>query len=156
MVEIEKAIQGIANFCLTKSRMEVLKNKQNVTIINDCYNASYESVKAALEYLSSIKANQKIAVLGDVLELGEYSQEMHQKMGEEVVKNNIDILVTVGIEAKTIASTVKNSTKNIKVYSFENNADASNLLKELMKENDVILVKASHGMHFEEIVDSIK
>jgi len=155
-IEIEKAIQGIANFCLTKSRMEVLKNKQNVTIINDCYNASYESVKAALEYLSSIKANQKIAVLGDVLELGEYSQEMHQKMGEEVIKNNIDILVTVGIEAKTIASTVKNSTKNIKVYSFENNADASNLLKELMKENDVILVKASHGMHFEEIVDSIK
>ena len=155
-IEIEKAIQGIANFCLTKSRMEILKNKQNVTIINDCYNASYESVKAALEYLSSINANKKIAVLGDVLELGEFSQEMHRKMGQEVVKNNIDILIIVGEEAKIIASTVKNSAENIVVNSFDNNADASNLLKELMEENDVILVKASHGMHFEEIVDSIK
>lgn len=155
-IEIEDAIQGIANFSLTKSRMEILKNKENATIINDCYNASYESVKAALEYISSIDANQKIAVLGDVLELGEFSKQMHQKMGEEVVKNNIDILVTVGVEAKTIASTVKNSTENIKVYSFDNNVDASNLLKEKMKENDVILVKASHGMHFEEIVDIIK
>ena len=155
-IEIEKAIQGIANFSLTKSRMEILKNKQNVTIINDCYNASYESIKAALEYISSINSNKKIAVLGDVLELGEYSQEMHQKMGEEVVKNDIDILITVGTEAKIIANTVKNSTENIEVHSFDNNIDASNLLKELMEENDVILVKASHGMHFEEIVEAIK
>jgi len=155
-IEIEKIIQGISNFSLTKSRMEILKNEKNVTIINDCYNASYESVKAALEYLSSVNANKKIAVLGDVLELGEFSQKMHQKMGEEVVNNNIDLLVTVGKEAKTIANTVKNKAENIEVYSFENNVDASNLLKKLMKENDVILIKASHGMHFEEIVDSIK
>ena len=56
----------------------------------------------------------------------------------------------------TIANTVKNKSENIKVYSFDNNEDASKLLKEKMQENDVILVKASHGMHFEEIVDSIK
>ena len=155
-IEIKKAIQGIENFSLTKSRMEILKNKQNVTIINDCYNASYESVKAALEYLSSINANKKIAVLGDVLELGKYSQEMHQKIGEEVVKNHIDILITVGKEAKIISSTVKNSEENIEVYSFDNNVDASNLLKELMEENDAILVKASNGMCFKEIIDSIK
>ena len=91
-----------------------------------------------------------------MLELGEFSQKMHQKMGEEVVKNNIDILITVGKEAKIIANTVKSSTENIEVYSFENNQDASNLLKELMKEKDVILIKASHGMHFEEIVEYIK
>ncbi len=155
-IEIEKAIEGIAKFSLTKSRMEILKNKQNVTIINDCYNASYESIKAALEYLSSINANKKIAVLGDVLELGKYSQEMHQKIGEEVVKNNVDILITVGKEAKIVTNTVKNSTENIEVYSFDNNIDAINLLRELMKENDVVLVKASLGMNFKEIVDSIR
>ena len=155
-IEIGKIIQGISNFSLTKRRMEILKNENNTTIINDCYNASYESVKAALEYVSSLKANRKIAVLGDVLELGEFSQEMHQKMGEEVINNKIDILVTVGKEAKTIANTVKNKEENIQIYSFDNNEDASNLLKGLLKENDVVLVKASHGMHFEEIVDSIK
>jgi len=155
-IEIGKIIEGISSFSLTKSRMEILKNERNATIINDCYNASYESVKAALEYVSSLNANKKIAVLGDVLELGEFSRKMHGQMGEEVVKNNIDILITVGKEAKIIANTVKDKTEKIAVYSFENNQDASNLLKEQMKENDVVLIKASHGMHFEEIVEAIK
>ena len=155
-IEPEKIIEGISKFSLTKRRMEIIRNKNNVTIINDCYNASYESVKAALEYLSSISANRKIAVLGDVLELGEFSKQMHQKMGEEVINNNIDILVTVGKEAKAIAELVKDKSKKIEVYSYDNNIDASNLLREIMKENDIILVKASNGMHFEEIVESIK
>lgn len=155
-IEIEKIIEGISKFSLTKRRMEIIKNKNNVTIINDCYNASYESVKVALEYLSNTKTNRKIAVLGDVLELGEFSKQMHKKMGEEVVNNNIDILVTVGNEAKFIANKVKSENKNILVYSFDNNVDASNLLKEIMQENDIVLVKASNGMHFEEIVDAIK
>ena len=155
-IEIEKIIQGIASFSHTKSRMEILKNEKNVTIINDCYNASYESVKAALEYIFSIDANRKIAVLGDVLELGEFSSKMHEKMGEEVVKNNIDILITVGMDAKIIANTVKSKTDKIKVYSFENNVEAINLLKQQMMNNDVILVKASNAMNFKEIVGAIK
>ena len=155
-IEIEKIIEGISSFSLTKRRMEILKKQDNITIINDCYNASYESVKAALEYVSSLKSNRKIAVLGDVLELGKFSQEMHQKIGEEVIKNNVDILITVGKEAKIIAGTVKSKNENIQVYSFDDNQNASSLLKELMKENDIILIKASNGMHFEEIVDSIK
>lgn len=155
-IDIQDIIKGILNFSLTKRRMEIIKNKSNVTIINDCYNASYESVKAALEYVSSLKANKKIAVLGDVLELGEFSKKMHQDIGEEVINNNIDVLITVGKEARTIANTVKNKNEEIKVYSFDNNLDASNLLNKLMKENDVILIKASNGMHFEEIVEAIK
>jgi len=154
-IEMEKIIEGISNFSLTKRRMEIIKNKQNVTILNDSYNASYESVKAALEYLSSIKANRKIAVLGDVLELGKFSKQMHEKMGEEVVKNNINILVTVGTEAKIIADMVKKENKEIFVYSFDNNQAAITLIKEQMKEDDVILIKASNSMKFEEIVDSI-
>ena len=155
-IEMEKIIEGISNFSLTKSRMEIIKNSNDIIIINDCYNASYESVKAALEYVSSLESNRKIAVLGDVLELGEFSKQMHQKMGEEVVNNNIDILITVGAEAKTIADTVKNKSKSIEVYSFNNNQDASNLLKQIMRENDAVLVKASNGMHFDEIVEYIK
>jgi len=155
-IEMEKIIEGILNFSLTKRRMEIIKNKVNATIINDCYNASYESVKAALEYLSSLNSNRKIAVLGDVLELGEFSKQMHQNMGEEVINNNIDILVTVGNEGKIIADTIKEKSKKIEVYSFDNNMGAIDLLKEKMKENDVILIKASNGMHFDEIVEEIK
>lgn len=155
-IEMEKIIEGISNFSLTKRRMEIIKNSNNVTIINDCYNASYESIKAALEYVSSLKSNRKIAVLGDVLELGEFSKQMHQNIGEEVINNNIDILVTVGKEAKIIADTVKDKSKDIELHSFDKNQDASKIIKEKIKENDVILVKASNGMHFEEIVEAIK
>lgn len=155
-IEIEKIIEGISEFSLTKRRMELIKNSKNATIINDCYNASYESVKAALEYIKELKSNRKIAVLGDVLELGEFSKQMHQKIGEEVINNNIDILITVGQEAKTIAKTVTDNKRNIKVYSFDNNQEASKLLKNEIRENDIILVKASNGMHFEKIVETIK
>lgn len=155
-IDMQDIIKGISNFSLTKRRMEIIKNNRNITIINDCYNASYESIKAALEYLNSLTAKRKIAVLGDVLELGEFSKEMHQKIGEEVINNKIDILITVGKEARTIADTVINRNTKIQVHAFNNNVEAINLLKEQMKEEDVMLVKASNGMHFEEIVEGIK
>ena len=154
-IDMQDIIKGISNFSLTKRRMEIIKNDKNITIINDCYNASYESVKAALEYLNSLTAKRKIAVLGDVLELGKFSNEMHQKIGEEVINNKIDILVTVGKEAKVIADIVKNKDKKVQVYSFNDNVEAINLLKEHIKENDIVLIKASNGMHFEEIVEGI-
>ena len=74
----------------------------------------------------------------------------------KIIKNKINILITVGKEAKAIANTVKDKNVEMVVYSFDNNIDAINLIKKYMKENDVILVKASNGMHFEEIVDGIK
>ena len=155
-IDMENIIKGISQFSLTKNRMEVIKTKNNITVINDCYNASYESIKAALEYLNSLQAERKIAVLGDVLELGEYSKQMHEKIGEEVLKNSVDILITVGKEAETVSNVVKNKSKNIQVHSFEENIQAINLLKELLTEKDVVLVKASNGMHFKEIVEAIK
>jgi len=153
-IEMENIIKGISNFILTKRRMEIIKNSVGATIINDCYNASYESTKAALEYISSLNQNRKIAVLGDVLELGEYSKQMHKKIGEEVVKSNVDILITVGIEAKEIANVAKNA--KLEVYSFNENMQAINVLKEKMKNEDVILIKASNAMNFIEIVEAIK
>jgi len=153
-IEMENIIKGISNFILTKRRMEIIKNSVGATIINDCYNASYESTKAALEYISSLNQNRKIAVLGDVLELGEYSKQMHKKIGEEVVKSNVDILITVGIEAKEIANVAGNA--KLEVYSFNENMQAINVLKEKMKNEDVILIKASNAMNFIEIVEAIK
>lgn len=154
-IEMQDIIKGILNFSLTKRRMEIIKNSKNATIINDCYNASYESIKAALEYINSLQENRKIVVLGDVLELGKFSKQMHQMIGEEVIRNNIDILVTVGKEAKISAEIVKEKSK-AEVYAFNNNKDAINVLKEKIQKNDIILIKASNGMHFEEIVEAIK
>ena len=152
-IPIEDIKRGIEKFELTKSRMEVLKTKSNYTIINDCYNANYDSMKAAIEYLSKTTANRKIAVLGDMLELGEYSNELHKKVGEEVAKNKIDILVTVGEMGKVISNTAKEA--GIVVYQCENNQNAIDTINSIVKPEDVVLVKASNGMKFKEIVEGL-
>ena len=155
-IQIEEIIKGISEFKLTKRRMEVIKNSDNITIINDSYNASYESMRAALEYVSKVDANKKIAVLGDVLELGEFSKQMHENIGEEVVKNNIDILITVGEEAKNISSkAIELGMNKESIYHIESNDKAANLIKQIAKQGDIVLVKASNGMHFDEIVSFI-
>ncbi|MBO5412974.1 MAG: UDP-N-acetylmuramoyl-tripeptide--D-alanyl-D-alanine ligase, partial [Clostridia bacterium] len=102
-IETDKIIDGIKKFELTKRRMDITKLENGVTIINDCYNANFDSMKAALEYLGKIQDRRKIAVLGDMLELGDYSKKLHEMVGIEVAKNNIDILITVGNDAKYIA-----------------------------------------------------
>ena len=129
--------------------------KDNIKVINDSYNASYDSMKAALEVMGKKEANRKIAVLGNMLELGKYTKELHEKVGEEVVKNKIDILITVGEYAKAIADKAKSQgMKNI--FKFENIDEASKFIKENMKKGDLILLKASNSMNFSKILENIK
>ena len=143
---------GIKKFELTKKRMEISKIKDNVTIINDSYNASFDSMKAALKYLKDIEGERKIAVLGDMLELGSYAEDLHRKVGEEFNKNNIDVLVTVGELSKNINNVV-NTKEN---YHFENNKKAEEFLNKELKQGDIALFKASNGMKFFEIIEKLK
>ena len=157
-IEIEKIIEGIRKFELTKRRMEVIKSAIGATIINDTYNASYDSVKAALEYIHSVSGNKKVAILGDMLELGEYETKMHEKVGEEVIKNKIDVLITVGNASSNIVKRVLElgGMNNVRIYECKNNEEAIRIANEELEEGDIALVKASKGMHFEEIVEKIK
>lgn len=155
-IKTDMIIDGIEKFELTKRRMDISKLENGVTIINDCYNANFDSMKAAIEYLGKLKNRRKIAVLGDMLELGEFSRELHEKVGEEVAKNGIDILVTVGEEAKFIASAARKSQmKQENIVESDSNIDAIKVIKNIIRENDTILFKASNGMHFDEIIKGI-
>ena len=150
----EKIKQGIAEFELTKKRMDIKKLENGAILINDSYNASYESMKASLEYLQNYTGTRKIAVLGDMFELGEFSEELHKKVGEEVAKRNIDILICAGEASKFIIEEAEKSSK-IKTYFFNNNDEiVENLCQELRK-GDVVLVKASNGMKFFEICQKL-
>ena len=153
-IEPEKIIQGIANFKLTAKRMDFKKLRNGAIVLADYYNASYDSMKSALEVVRDYKAKRKIAVLGDMLELGEFSEKLHKDVGTEVYKNKIDILITVGELAKYIAKTAKELGIN-EIYQCENNVDAANILNHKIKEGDLILLKASNGMHFGEILERI-
>ena len=155
-ISIDEIKKGIEKFELTKNRMEIIK-KENITIINDCYNASFDSMKAGIEYLKAQNAERKIAILGDMLELGKFSKELHEKVGKIVQENKIDILITVGKEAENIAnSAVKFGMNKKNIFKFDNNLNAIEKIKQLMNDNDIILVKASNGMNFKEIVEEIR
>lgn len=153
----ENIIKGIETFTLTKNRMEIDKIKDNVTVINDAYNASYDSMKAAIEYLQNLPGNRKIAVLGDMFELGEFAEEIHRKVGIEVFTHKIDVLVTVGELAKYIADEVKYlGMPKEKVIAVDTTKEAIEYLNKNLAKDDVVLLKAAHGMNFVEIYNGIK
>jgi len=153
-IKIEKIINGIKYFELTEKRNEITE-KNNLKIINDYYNASYDSMKASLEVLSKIEAKRRIAILGDMLELGEYTKELHKKVGEEVAKNKIDILITVGELSKDIAKEAEHLEVK-EVYHLKTNLECIKKLKNIIKKEDAILLKASNAMHFGEIANFLE
>lgn len=155
-IPMKNVIKGIEKFELTKKRMETKTSKCGAIVINDCYNANYDSMKAALDYLGKLPNLRKIAVLGDMLELGEYSKGLHEKVGEEVAKNNIDILICVGNEVKYLAKKAeKLGINKEKIFLCSSNQEAISILKDKMKSEDAILLKASNGLNFTEICDAI-
>ena len=156
-ISTEDILDGILHFELTKRRMQIEKLQNNVVVINDCYNANYDSMKAAIEYLGKIANYKKIAVLGDMLELGEFSERLHRQVGEVVAKEKLDCLICVGEESKYIIDeAIKNGMERQKVIYLNNNDEAILKLKEIMKEGNVsILIKASNGMNFQKIYNGI-
>ena len=142
--------QGLANYTPSSNRLDIIKiNKY--TIINDTYNASYDSMKSALEVLNTFNT-RKVAILGDIFELGEKAKEIHSNVGKLV---NSDILITIGDNSKYIGESAKNINPNN--YShFNTKEEFYKEISNLLKPNDTILIKASHGMNFKEIVDFLK
>ena len=152
-ISLDDMIDGLKNVSLTKRRMEIIE-KDGIKIINDAYNSSYDSLKASIEYLNKVSGNRKIAVLGDMLELGDYSKELHEKVADVLYENKVDILITVGKYVSYMADkAIELGLKE--VYKCMNNQEAIDKVKILKKGGDVILVKASNSMKFDEIVKNI-
>ena len=149
--DIKEALKSIPS---EAHRMNVIQ-KKDITIIDDTYNANYDSVAFALEVLSSF-SGRKIAVLGDILEMGDFSEEIHRKIGKLVVERKINYLITVGNDAWYInEEAMANGFDKEKSFHFNTNAEAITLLNNLLQKDDYVLVKASHSMNFIEIVEGM-
>lgn len=151
-----KEIQdGIINFELSSNRMSVSVT-EGITLIDDSYNANFDSMSYAIKYLTSLPG-RRIAVLGSMKELGKFSESLHRKIGALVAKEKIDILITVGDEAKFInEEAINNGYNKDKSYHFETNKEAIAFINSIKRSEDNILVKASNSLNFKEIVDNIK
>ncbi len=156
-IEDHKIIKGIHEFELTKKRMDITEIKGNIKIINDAYNASLESIEASLKYMTEFKNNRKIAVLGDILELGEYAQKIHKQVGEMVYQNKIDVLIGSGKNTKYMVEQAKKiGMLPNQIYYFENKEEILHKLVQMVKPGDVILCKASNGMRFFELAEELQ
>lgn len=154
-IPLDDIKEGISNFELSKRRMQIEKYN-DLTIINDCYNANLDSMKSAIKYLGSLNT-RKIAILGDMLELGSFSERLHRELGKFVVDNKIDVLITVGEYSKYIyEEAISLGFDKENIYKFNNNDDALLKIKNILQKSDTILLKASFGMKFIEIYNGIK
>lgn len=139
-------------------RMQVTKLPNGIHVINDAYNASPDSTKAALQTLAHIGRgkHRTIAVLGEMAELGEYSREQHDAIGRVVVRLNIDQLVVVGERAKLIhlGAMQEGSWDGESVY-FDSASDAEAYLREMLKPNDLVLVKSSKSANLRHLGDRL-
>ena len=124
---------------------------QDFVLIDDCYNANPVSMKAAIDLLQSAN-RRKVAVLGDMFELGEEEEKLHYEVGE-YTKGKVDFLICVGKLAKNIyEGAMKNKDESTKVLYLENKEDIYSQLEQIIMPQDTILLKASHGMGFADIV----
>ncbi|MCG8375141.1 MAG: hypothetical protein MI702_01505, partial [Chlorobiales bacterium] len=136
-------------------RLVASESKNGAILLDDTYNASPESTVAALNLLDELEG-RKIAVLGDMLELGQYEKQGHQMVGN-LAAEVADVLVTIGERAKTIAETAEKAGLDSQSISvFANSDDALNHLQQTLTSEDVVLVKGSRAMHMDSIVPTLE
>lgn len=153
---LEEISRGIESFAPTKMRMDIVRCKNGVTILNDTYNANPQSMRAAVDVLANYSGSYRVAVLGDMLELGDLGPMLHESVGKAVGGTpGIDCLVTVGQLGEYIAKGAK-SAGMTEVYDRPNKEEAKVVLAQVMQPSAVFLCKASRGMKFEELTEYLK
>ncbi len=159
-IPVEEMIDNISNFCLPEMRMEYLFLDRGIKLIQDCYNSNPTAVKEALKSIADIPGDSfKVAVLGDMLELGEQTNEYHLEIGKITAKLSFDILVGFGDCAKYIAQgALEQGMDKEKVYSFNRTEKDNivNMIKKELPDNSIVFLKGSRGMQMEEIARNLK
>ncbi len=138
---------------LTGMRLDIAKNANGVIVINDAYNANPDSMKSAISVLMHQPGSRKVAVLGDMYELGKYEVESHCAVGEEAAKQKVDYLIAVGALGALIGQAAQQA--GCMVDFAVDNQQAIVLLQQYVQANDAVLVKGSRGMKMEQIVQNL-
>jgi UDP-N-acetylmuramoyl-tripeptide--D-alanyl-D-alanine ligase len=152
LVEINNALSFYRG---PAGRLKILRGINNSWIIDDTYNSSPASVMLALDTLKSLLAKRRIAILGDMLELGKYTEAAHREISRQL--RGIGVVICVGPKSKIISDLVGRADyldRNY-IYEFETSEESRSKIKEIIREGDLVLVKGSQGMRMEKIVEEI-
>lgn len=153
-VEPEKTKEALEQFRPISMRMDIHSLEGGKTLINDAYNANPDSMDLALKTLAEVKGKGRaIAVLGDMLELGEHTEEAHRQLGKKVAELSIDLLLVLGKEAPVVVeSAIRQGLSHERARVVESHFEASSIVIETAREGDWILVKGSRGMAMEKVI----
>jgi UDP-N-acetylmuramoyl-tripeptide--D-alanyl-D-alanine ligase len=151
-----QAIEALKDYEIAPGRMRLLEGEKGTYIIDDTYNASPIAMQAALHTLQDMKVKgRKIAVLGDMLELGRLTEESHKEIGA-LAQQSADVLVVVGKRASHIAEgAIEAGYNEERIFKFDTADQAKTEIEQMIHEGDIILVKGSQGMRMEKIVEEI-
>lgn len=152
-IPADRIVAGLANYRPRGVRQNTVRAGRNNTVYIDCYNASPASMKSALSTLASNPSHgRRLAVLGNMEELGATSVQEHQAIGELVASLSIDTLITFGDKAKAISTTAADQGAHVRVLHAEDFTELVSMVKKATEPGDAVLLKASHSMGFENLL----
>ena len=155
-IKSEDAARALSLYSSPPGRLKLIKGIKETLILDDTYNSSPKAAQAALETLAELPAKRKIAILGDMLELGKHTITAHREIGEMAAGKKIDLLITVGVRAKFFADGATKAGFNKKqILSFGDSPEAARELEKIIEQGDLILIKGSQGMRMEKIVETL-
>lgn len=153
--ELLPSLTAVSRYVSPPGRLSLIEGINHSVIIDDTYNASPVAMDAALDALEALKGKRKIAVLGDMLELGKFTEEAHRAIGEKVV-SIADMLILVGPRAKFIAEAALDKGFPLKeLYRFDSSKTAAKFLAGVVEKGDIVLLKGSQGVRLERAVEAI-
>lgn len=155
-IDDEKIKKGITSFELPNNRLEKIVNNKGVTIINDSYNCSYDSLINSIDMISKSNYSKKILMIGDILELGDFSKDIHSKIGKYIIDKNIDSVILVGNEVKYTKKALEENSFNKEIYLFEKESDSYDFLKNYLTKGDIILLKGSNAVKLYNVSNYLK
>lgn len=156
-VPIEAILTQTKTLNQLSMRGVLFRLKTNINLVDDSYNSNPAALESALKSLAVIPAKRKIAVLGDMLELGPDKIEYHIQAGRQVLKYEFDLLITVGPLSRHMAEgALSSGMSHNKIHSFDNSEETAEEIENLLHEGDLVLVKGSRGMKTEKIVNKLK
>ncbi|RKY05069.1 UDP-N-acetylmuramoyl-tripeptide--D-alanyl-D-alanine ligase [Candidatus Poribacteria bacterium] len=149
----EEVIEGLEKFEGVPMRLQLVE-LDGIKLLNDAYNSNPRSLRAAIEALMSLDGGRRVAILGDMLELGDEEERMHIEAGGILADPRIDLLVTVGKLGRLLG--IRRLERGMEVVHFGSTEEAAEGISGLLKPGDVVLVKASRGMRFERIIEGLR
>lgn len=153
-IDSDDIVNGIEEYKNLSSRFEKITLDNGIQIIDDTYNASIDSMKSGLKAIGIMDAKRKIVVLGDMFELGDYSDNLHLEVGKLLKEIDIDILLTLGEKSKIISREAKKYINNVK--EFDIREELVNEICNTIRKDDLIYFKASNAMKFNKIIEDVR